>query len=419
MTRVVDRWWPGHPTTFRGLWSRVMPVVINLLRLTTAGVLAFALTDLVTKGPVDLTGALTALLVLQASVTGSARIGVIRVAAVLTGIAVAIIVSIWVGLTWWSLAIVIFGSLFFAKMFRLGDQLLETPISGMLVLAAASQDIAAENRLLTTLIGTLIGIAMPLVWTPAIPVPSAAGAVRRVAAGLGDAFRGAADQFDEHPVTQAAVEKQLVSVRAVTGDIGRASEAISSVRDVWRWNHRALGRADVVPLLQTGLETLQVCATAARALFIAMKREAPESEEADGPFGDDVRSVFAVVLRDVGECVDSFGRLVEAETRGVEGRPEERLRDNVELLRETRAVLTELMLVDTSHPEQWMFRGSILRAVDELLASLDAEARADTRAEWREEQAGRPLPSTATVSELPVAYDKTWLLALRNARRHR
>ena len=122
-----------------------------------------------------------------------------------------------------------------------------------------------------------------------------------------------------------------------------------------------------------------------------------------------------MVLRDTGECIDSFGRLVEAETRGAEAELEELLRDNMELLMETRAVLTELMLVTTHEPRQWVLHGSILRVLDEILASLDADHRARARAEWRSRQASRPLPSRATSSELPVMYDRTWLRAIRSA----
>ncbi len=418
LLRVLDQIWPGHPDTWLGIRRRLTPVIVNLLRLTVGGVIGYLVTLLVTQGRVDLTGALTALLVIQASAAGSAKMGLVRVGAVLTGVGVALLVSLWVGLTWWSLGLVIFGSLFLAKVFRFGEQLLETPISAMLILASSGQGILAETRILTTLVGVAVGVALPIVWPPAIPVPSAAAAVRRVAQTLAQTFREAADHFDENPVTADAVEARLDGVRAATGDIGRASDQIAAVRDVWQWNPRSLGRADVVPLLRSGLEALQTCASACRALFIAMLQHAPDAPDPENAFADDLRSVFAVVLRDVGECIDSYGRLVEAETRGAEAELDDLLRDNVELLKETRAVLTELMLVTSQGPEQWVLHGSILRVLDEILASLDADHRARTRAEWRSDQANRPLPSAATASEL-VMYDRTWLMAIRSARRRR
>ncbi|MFK5689765.1 aromatic acid exporter family protein [Ornithinimicrobium sp. LYQ92] len=396
---VLTRVWAGRPTSVRASASRAWPVLVNLVRMTVGGVLAYLITLVVTDGPIDLTGSLTALLVMQASATGSMRMALVRVGAVVTGVGVALLVSIFVGLTWWSLAVVIFSSLLLARTFRLGNQALETPISGMLILAAAGQEIAAEVRLTTTLVGAVIGIALPLLWPPAIPVPSASGAVRRVAAGLAAAFRDASVQVDERPVTRDSVEGHLDAVRAVTGDIGRASDEVSRVRDIWRWNTRAIGRADVGPLLQTGLESLQACAAAARALFIAMLREAPEEASADA-FSDDVRSAYAVVLADLGECIDAFGRLVEAETQGEQAQLHEVLDENIELLRETRAILTELMLAEVDDTEQWLLRGSILRAVDEILQVLDARTRARNHDRWRSTQGDRPLPGATTASEL-------------------
>lgn len=396
---VLSRVWAGRPTSVRASASRAWPVLVNLIRMTVGGVLAYLITLVVTDGPIDLTGSLTALLVMQASATGSMRMALVRVGAVVTGVGVALLVSIFVGLTWWSLAVVIFSSLLLARTFRLGNQALETPISGMLILAAAGQEIAAEVRLTTTLVGAVIGIALPLLWPPAIPVPSASGAVRRVAAGLAAAFRGASVQVDERPVTRDSVEGHLDAVRAVTGDIGRASDEVNRVRDIWRWNTRAIGRADVGPLLQTGLESLQACAAAARALFIAMLREAPEQPSADA-FADDVRSAYAVVLADLGECIDAFGRLVEAETQGEQAQLHQVLDENIELLRETRAILTELMLAEVDDTEQWLLRGSILRAVDEILQVLDARTRARNHERWRSTQGDRPLPGATTASEL-------------------
>lgn len=409
----LTRVWAGRPTSSRAAATRAWPVLVNLIRMTVGGVLAYLITLVATDGPIDLTGSLTALLVMQASATGSMKMGLVRVGAVVTGVGVALLVSIFVGLTWWSLAVVIFSSLLLARTFRLGNQALETPISGMLILAASGQEIAAEVRVTTTFIGVVIGIALPLLWPPAIPVPSAAGAVRRVAAGLASAFRDASVEVDEAPVTRQSVDGHLDAVRAVTGDIGRASDEVTRVRDIWRWNTRAIGRADVGPLMQSGLEALQACAAAARALFIAMRREAPEEPSA-GPFSDDVRSACAVVLADLGECIDAFGRLVEAETQGEQERVHAVLDENIELLRETRAILTELMLAEVDDTEQWLLRGSILRAIDEILQVLDARTRARSHELWRAGQGDRPLPGATTSSEL-VPLDRMVRAARRRA----
>ncbi|WP_151525988.1 FUSC family protein [Serinicoccus kebangsaanensis] len=395
------------------------PDTVNLVRMTTAAVLAYVITRAVTVGPIDLTCSLTAILVTQASATGSLRMGMVRVGAVLTGIGVALVVSIWVGLTWWSLAVVVFASLLLGSLFRLGPQALETPISGMLILGASLQNTAAETRVLTTLIGAGVGIALPLLWPPAIPVGRAASSVRDVARRLAEVFSSSATAIDEAPVTAGSVAEHLRAARDVEDDLGRAGELVGQVGEMWQWNTRTIGRADVSPLLRSGLDSLQDCAAATRALFVALGHEVPD-ERGAGPqeFSDEVRAAVAVVLRDVGSCIDSFGQLVEAE---VSGDPEQRqalLDDSVELLRETRAILTELMLMESSRDDgsdQWLLRGSILRAVDRILQVLDAQARAAAHARWRTEQGARPLPGP-TMSQEFAPLDRAVLASLRRAR---
>lgn len=368
-----------------------MPVAENLLRMTVGGVVAYLLTLVATDGPIDLTGALTALLVMQASASGSLRMGLVRVGAVLTGVAIALVVSIWAGLSWWTLALVIFFSLLLARAFRLGDQALETPISGMLILAASGQEIAAEVRVVTTFIGTMVGIALPILWPPALPVRSAAAAVRRVATGLADAFRSASEYVARNTVTRAGIAAQLVLVRAVTGDIGRASDAIRSLGDLRRWNTRALGTADVTPLLQSGLEALQLGAAASRALFLTIEREAPVSPTPDDGFGDEVRAAFASVLDDLATAVDSFGALIEEEASGRPEVVQMLFTDATFQLAEARARLTELMMVGPDQTRLWLLRGSILSSIDAILGTLDASARARLREDWEWDQAGLRL----------------------------
>ena len=359
--------------------------------MTVGGVVAYLLTLVATDGPIDLTGSLTALLVMQASASGSLKMGLVRVGAVVTGVVIALLVSIGAGLTWWSLALVIFSSLLLAKVFRLGDQALETPISGMLILAASGQEIAAEVRVVTTLIGTAVGIALPILWPPAIPAASAAASVRRVASGLADAIRGAGVYVAQNTVTKAGVAEQLTRVRAVTGDIGRASDMIRRLGDLRRWNTRAVGTADVTPLLQSGLEALQLCAAASRGLFLTIEREAPLNPTPDDGFGDEVRAAFAIVLDDTATAVDSFGALVEEEVAGSAEVIQLLFTDATFQLAEARARLTDLMMVGPDQTRLWLLRGSILSSIDSILRTLDAPARARLREYWEWQQAGLRL----------------------------
>ena len=278
----------------------------------------------------------------------------------------------------------------------------------------ASAHEAAETRVITTLIGTTVGMVFPLLFPPAIPVRSAAAAVRRAASALAGVLRRSSEYVDENPVTKAGVDRGIDGVRRVTADIGKASEAITQIRDLRRWNTRAIGKADVAPLLDTGLESLQSCAALTRVALQTIRQEAPEQTVADDAFGEEVRKVFAVVLTDLAECVESFGVLLEAETAGREEEVRAQFATNVNLLNETRAMLTELMLVSPEETDAWMLRGTILQAIDEVLHTLDAGTRDQIREDWRWTQAGLELGSTVVGPAIPNPLDR---MALRRMQR--
>lgn len=212
-------------------------------------------------------------------------------------------------------------------------------------------------------------------------------------------------------MTRELAADLLTRARDITADIGQASELVTTVREMSRWNTRAVGRADITPLLRSGLESLQDCAGATRALLVTIGRSAPQ-QELPVPFSAEVRAAFAVVLSDVGESIDTFGQLVEAESTGQPDEVVRLLDESTELLRETRAILTDLMLAESSDTDQWLLRGSILRAVGEILAVLDTEQRTERYARWRTQQGARPVPGREVSREFVPPLDRTLLGAL-------
>ncbi|WP_432573243.1 FUSC family protein [Kineococcus sp. SYSU DK005] len=365
-------------------------------RLSTAGVLAYLLTLVFTDGPVDLTGALTALLVIQTSARASLRMGLVRVGAVLTGVLVAVALSTWSGLTWWSLGLAIAASLLLAAALRLGQQALETPISAMLVLAVGGQEIAAETRVVTTLIGAGVGVAFNVLLPPPVPTRRAVAGIGTVAAEQAECLLAASTSMSARPITREQVEGWLDRARRVDATAEDAAHRVAVVKDVRRLNARALGTADVEPALRTGLQALEHTALAIRTLFAVMRTEAPRRSTPDDGYGDEVRQAFAVVLAEVAACLQAFGDLVQAETAGAEEEVGSTLERSLEVAGEARAILTELLFVDPrAETSLWLLRGSILTAVQQILAPLDLEERARARREHR-----RSLPAAGALTPL-------------------
>lgn len=373
----------------------VWPLLISTGRLTTAAVIAYLLTLWLTDGPIDLTGALTALLVVQASASSTVQMGIVRVGAVLTGVLVAVALSSWVGLTWWSLAAAIASSLLLAAVLRLGAQALETPISAMLILGIGGQEIAAETRVYTTLIGAGVGVAFNLLLPPPVRTQEAVAGVRDVATLQAACLRTASSSMSTRPISRGEVGLWLEQARAVGEVAQRAYATVRTVQEVRRLNARAIGAPEVEPALHGGLDALDHSLLAVRALFFTMRTEAPQHQSLDDGYGAEIRAALAVVLGNVADCLDAFGALVEAEAADAETEVERNLAESLEVAREARAILTELLLVDPrAETSLWLLRGSILVAVEQVLDPLRLEERARLR-RGRETTQGQgllPLP---------------------------
>jgi len=390
--RAASWAWPGRPDRWRDLPRRLAPTLVTVTRLTAAAVVSYLLTLVLTEGAIDLTGALTALLVVQATAYSTVKTGAVRVGAVLSGVLVATLLSNWVGLTWWSLGAAIAASLVLGKVLRLGDQTLEVPITAMLILGVTNHDIAAEIRILNTLIGAGVGVAFNLIYPPPMPTGRAARAILRVAEAAAAPLDAAGDALDEGPITRAQVDSWLDRVRSATRGVATATETVALLQDSRRFNPRALGTMDVEPVLATGLDTLEHCLLDIRSLFTVLAAEIPAEERPDDPYGEELRRAFAVVMHDAADCLRAFGNLVVAEAEQREGETEEALAESLEILRETRAILTELIMVNTQDDSSaWLLRGSVLAALGQVLARLDVEQRAEVHRSWKAAQLQRPL----------------------------
>ena len=392
--------WPSLPTSWSQVPDRLRPASAQILRLTAAAVVSYLVANLVSPGIVDLTAPLTALLVVQASTVGTLQMGLVRVGAVLTGVLVAVGLASSIGLSWWSLAIVISASLVLAKLLRLGEQSLEAPISAMLILAVSSPELAAEVRVVNTLIGTVVGIAFSLLVPVTIPNARARERVRGVArsqAGLLDEVAMTIASRTPHPEEVGA---WIAWVDDIETDVRAAGVAVENVEQSRKLNPLALASALVHTGLADALGRLERSLTAVRALLSVVALQAPgeHPESPVGPAAAELRRAFAVVLNDLASGLRSFSDLIDAEYgSGSADRVEEALENTVEIVREARAVVTELMLIDVDPREQtdlWMLQGSVLAAVEHILRQLDLEHSERRTEAWLTRRAIPLVPQT-------------------------
>lgn len=291
------------------------------LRLTTGAVASFVVAQLLLDNQRPMLAPLTALLVIQATPVSLLTTGLDRVASVVIGVLLAVGVSVLLPLTWWSLTGVILVSLLIGQVMRLRANLLEVPISAMLVLGvgAASTDTAASARVAETLVGAGVGVLANLLLPPKVPFASAAEAVDELASKLSTLLRRAADEVaqaegDSQGIAGAA-DRWLREARSVSSDIPHISATLEQAEESRRFNVRMVGSADAAPGIRQALEALEHSLVALRSMFRGV-RDAIHDESWPGDDEGRHASVDLVeVLQVLASGVATFGRLVRAEAR--------------------------------------------------------------------------------------------------------
>lgn len=247
----------------------------------------------------------------------------------------------------------------------------------MLILAVGGQEIAAETRVITTLIGAAVGMSFNLLLPPRLPINTAVRQVRDIARREAGSLREAGWSMMQRPVTRGEVETWLDNVRGISGLARQAHESVSTIQELRHLNTRSLNAPRVDPILRSGLDSLDRSLYAVRGLYFLMHKEAPEISTFDDGYGDDVRAAFAVLLEHVADSVEGFGDLVQADAEGADDQVESSLAMSLDASGEAMAILTDLLMVDPrDETSLWLLRGSILAAVKQAVEPLRLQDRA-------------------------------------------
>lgn len=383
----------------RGLESarrRARPVISRTARLTGAAVIAYLVAQALFPGTQPLTGPLTALLVVQGTLYSTLTAGMRRVASVVAGVLVAVLVSSVVGLTWWSLGAVIAAALLVGHFLRLGEHVLEAPISAMLILGVGSlAGSAAASRIGETLVGAGVGVLVNVLLPPTLRLSSAGAWVERVAIEAAAVIDRVCEELPAGVSRQQALG-WLEGFRGMSRYVEGADRAINDAAVSRRLNPRAVGLPNTEPLLRSGLDALEHSTVALRALFRSLADGVPEADGSSGShhgpsgYDEELREAFAVLLGELAACIRAFGAMVRAEGEATGPISETALATTLDAVREARAMLTELLLVDArEEPDLWLLRGSLLAAVERVLRELDVEERAHQRERWQQQEADR------------------------------
>jgi hypothetical protein len=390
------------------------PALWHITRLTATATFAYLLALLIPAGTSrPVLAPLTALLVLQASLYQTIRSAMRKVLSVTVGVLVAVGVAEFIGFSWWQLTLVIGGALVIGRALRLGDDLLEVPISAMLIFSSVGTHVAATGRVVDTLVGAGAGLGGGLIFVgrPQVqPARSAVGHLAGEVAGLLDRMasdlagteradtepvltdsaladprpestgQGSADPADDDLTAEAG--QWLVQARALRDEIERVDDTLREAADSAKLNPRALvlpASASPVTVttvaLRGGLEALEHAALTLRGLARSVLDSAEIATEASPVRDRETRVQLASVLAKLGEAIRTYGQLVQLTPVGSESLESElaaeldeahRLQDELADLLKPRAT--------AGRPSEWPLRGEILAHVDRLRTGLDVEA---------------------------------------------
>ena len=364
---------------------------VRTFKSTLAAVTAYVVAVPFSDNPRPVLAPLTALLVVQLTLYETVRRGLLRVTSVVLGVLFAAALSTVVPLTWWSLGLAVAVSLVIGRLFRLGDDIAEVPISAMLILAVGGSDIAVEGRIVETVIGAVVGVVVGAAVAPPLYVRPASDAVQDVARAAAEVMRRIATEVrSEYGPEQA--DSWLAAARGLGQDILRADRVLATAETSLRYNPRAISRPHAASSLRSGLDAVERAVVSLRGVCRVLA-DLVKGHGEETVYGPDVRAALSDLLADVADAVESYGSVVGSEVVGP-GPEDERLRAALDAAWADRHGLAGLLRhQDRLARDEWQLHGQLTSQIDQLLHDVDSEARAELRRTWP-----APAPVVARLS---------------------
>ncbi|MFC0041758.1 FUSC family protein [Actinomadura rayongensis] len=359
----------------------------RIARLTLTSMAAYVIADRLVPNPQPLLAPLTALLVVQHSIYETIKSSIGRVAAVTSGVLLAVLFGHTVGFSWWSLGLTILAALLIGFALRLTDDLLEVPISAMLIFVlGASNTAGAADRILETLIGAATGLAAATL-VPAVRVAPAQDALE----SLGTRMGGLIDDLAEalwRGVRPEDAQHWRTKAERLFDDIAHTDHALEAAERSVQLNPRALRVVDAGAALRNGVETLERFAVSLRGLARAVTDVAHLDERNRILDEPSLREPLAETMEAIREAVVTYARLARSdlERDAVPSDIEEQLAEAIATAQEQRDLFVDRLLGRLATDLRWPLYGEILMHLDRLIDDVRVEHRAEAREMWRRRQ---------------------------------
>ncbi|MCG6497843.1 aromatic acid exporter family protein [Kitasatospora sp. A2-31] len=351
------------------------PFVVYSIRATVAATLSYAVATQLSSEPAPLTAPLTALLVVQVTVYSTLTTSIRRVNSVVVGVLIAIGFSSVVGLSWWSLGLIILASLTIGRFVRVDEFVQEVAISAMLILGVSQVTSQAWDRVLETLIGAVVGLLFNLVFAPPVWLDTAGESIEDLARRARHLLLGIGEELGRPTPVERAAER-LHEARRLDQAIADVDAALRQAEDSLRLNPRISEGLLSRLVLRTGLDTLEICVVVIRVLARSITDLAKRRAPGERLFPVDVAVALEELLAHLGGALVSFAVLVTTPVSRNAEEAEQRLAAELAASWASRENVAQLLLQRVQeHPEAWQLHGSLLAEVDRILDELDLEHR--------------------------------------------
>ena len=337
--------------TKRIIAERRTPLV-QVLKTLVAMILAWFTCLLVFPEQLPIFGAIAALLVVQDNVDQSLSKGLERVVGVLLGVGVALLTGEFLGQHSWLFIAALVAGLALGWLLRMTPSAAnQIVVSALLMIALGGLELGyGIERLVETLIGALIGVAVnALVVAPVrtLPVHEAIAALAGDAAG---ALRRLADALDE-PRDDDWLEEMYAESRALQAERTRVHTLLREARESLRLNPRSRrfrqGLADDDALFQRLQPIVTQIGGMSRAVY-----DLYEPDLVTDP------SVVGMVeeMRRAAHDLERLVRPAAAEPEGSEP-----------------AALTTPYTIPRPHPDHWVLIGSLMEDLRRVRGRITGE----------------------------------------------
>ncbi len=350
------------------------PFVVQTVRSTAAATLSFVVALWLSPEAAPLTAPLTALLVVQVTLYSTLTTSLRRVNSVVVGVLIAIAFSVLVGLSWWSLALIILASLLVGRLVKVEEFIPEVAISAMLVLGVTQVGYTAWARVLETLIGAVVGLLFNLLLAAPVWVDTAGESIEDLARRMRRLLLDVAEEFAGAPPVERAAAR-LHEARRLDNDVADVDGALRTAEDSLRFNPRVKEGLLHRIVLRTGLDTLEICAVVLRVLTRTLT-DLAKARAGEELLPRPTALALQETAQHTADAFVSFAVLVTAPGSEAAEAAETRLAGELRAARARRDGTADLLLaLALREPERWQLYGALLAEIDRILDELDPEHR--------------------------------------------